>query len=101
MLTAKQRAFLRSLAQNRSPALQIGKEGLTGPLIRQADEYLVAHELLKVQVGRSLAAAVRPLAEELAAACAAELVQVIGHRFVLYRRSEELRREGRGIILPR
>ncbi|MDI9470056.1 MAG: YhbY family RNA-binding protein [Bacillota bacterium] len=101
MLTAKQRAFLRSLAQNRSPALQIGKEGLSGPLIRQADEYLVAHELLKVQVGRPLAGDVRPLAEELAAALNADVVQVIGHRFVLYRRSEELHLEGNGIILPR
>ncbi|MDI9496917.1 MAG: YhbY family RNA-binding protein [Bacillota bacterium] len=101
MLTARQRAFLRSLSQNRSPALQIGKEGLSGPLIRQADEYLAAHELMKVQVGRPLAADVRFLAGELAGACAAEIVQVIGHRFVLYRRSEELRREGGGIILPR
>ena len=101
MLNSKQRAYLRGRGQTLEVGLSIGKEGIGPQLVRQADDYLIAHELLKVQVQRSQAEATRELAQELAEALGADCVQTIGHRFVLYRRSEKLVEEGRAIALPR
>ena len=40
-------------------------------------------------------------ARRLAAAAGAEVVSVVGRRFVLYRYSRKLAEKGKGIILPR
>ena len=47
MLTSKQRAYLRGLANGLDPILHMGKGGLSDAMIRQADDALTARELLK------------------------------------------------------
>ena len=56
-------------------------------MVEQAEQSLEAHELIKcgVQDGSDLSA--REAAGELAERTGAEVVQVIGHRFSLYRES--------------
>lgn len=88
MITSKQRAKLRSLA-NTIPALyQIGKDGLTENMLRQFADALEAKELIKVHVLNNSILGPWEAANEAAKAIGAEPVQVIGNKFVLYKRSE-------------
>ena len=50
MLTSKQRAYLRSLANSAETILQVGKEGISENLIKQVDDALTARELIKGKV---------------------------------------------------
>ena len=84
-LTSKQRAQLRGMANGIDTILQIGKEGVTESVIRQADEALEARELIKGRVLENSLLTAREAAEELAVAARCEVVQVIGSKFVLYR----------------
>lgn len=87
MLNSKQRAFLRGQANTMDPIVQVGKGGVGGNLIQQVDDALEARELLKGTVLNNSELNAREAAEELADACNAEVVQVIGSKFVLYRRN--------------
>ncbi len=87
MINSKQRAFLRSIAHNLDPMLHIGKDILNENLIKQADDYLEANELMKVTVMQSVVDDIKTIANDLAIAVNAEIVQVIGRKFTLYRKS--------------
>ncbi len=89
ILTSKQRAALRSLANPLDSILQVGKSGLNDNLAKQLDDALKARELIKGTVLETSPLTAREAAIELAQAANAEVVQVIGRRFVLYRRNEE------------
>ncbi len=88
-LTTKQRAYLRSLATNADTIMQIGKGGLTQTLIKTVDDALTARELIKMRVLETVGETPRDMAEELALACGAEVVTVIGSKIVLYRKNEK------------
>ena len=88
MITTKQRAYLRSLA-NKVPALyQIGKDGINENTIKQALDALEARELIKIHVLDNAFMTAREAAGELMEATGADVVQVIGNKFVLYKESE-------------
>ena len=89
MLTSKQRAFLRSKANSEEPILHLGKGGLSEPLLRQAEDALAARELIKGKVLETAPFSSREAAEQVAQAVCAEVVQVIGRTFVLYRRNQK------------
>jgi RNA-binding protein len=89
MLTSKQRAYLRSLANSEDAILHVGKGGTSDAMRKQADDALTARELLKGKVLEAAPLSVREAAEEIAASVHAEVVQVIGRSFVLYRRNPE------------
>ena len=86
MLTSKQRAYLRSLANPLDTILMVGKSGLSPELVKQADDALTARELIKGRALETAPLSPRDAAEELARETGAEVVQAIGTRFVLYRR---------------
>ncbi|HIY27508.1 MAG TPA: YhbY family RNA-binding protein [Firmicutes bacterium] len=86
MLTSKQRAYLRSLANPLDTILMVGKSGMSPELVKQADDALTARELIKGRALETAPFSPRDAAEELARETGAEVVQVIGTRFVLYRR---------------
>lgn len=87
MLTSKQRAYLRSLANGLDTILTVGKGGLSEQIEKQADDALVKRELIKGKVLETADVSPREAAEALGAALNAEVVQVIGTKFVLYRRN--------------
>ncbi len=87
MLTSKQRAFLRGMANTLDPILHAGKGGISDAMKKQADDALTARELIKGRVLETAPASTRETAEEIAAAVNAEVVGVIGRTFVLYRRN--------------
>ena len=85
MLTSKQRAYLRGLANSIDTILLVGKFGLSNDIIKQADDALTARELIKGKVLESSPVSPRETAEKIAAVVNAEIVQVIGTKFILYR----------------
>ena len=86
-LTSKQRAQLRGLANSIDTIVQVGKDGIGDNLVKQVNDALEARELIKGRVLENSMLTPREAAEELAQAARAEVVQVIGTKFVLYRKS--------------
>ena len=89
MLTSKQRAQLRGMANVYDTIFQIGKAGINDHLIRQVDETIEVRELIKLRILESAPEDVRTTAEKIAAATKSDVVQVIGSIFILYRKSKE------------
>ncbi len=88
MITSKQRAYLRGLANQMEPIFQIGKGGINENLIKQLDDALEARELIKLHILETAFLDSREALSELAAVLGAEPVQAIGSKIVLYRESE-------------
>jgi len=88
-LKGKQRRFLKAMATGIDPILQVGKAGVTDDFIKQVDDALEARELIKLRILPSAGDSLESIAREVACRSGAELVQVIGRNFVLYRRSEK------------
>ncbi|HOD92863.1 MAG TPA: ribosome assembly RNA-binding protein YhbY [Clostridia bacterium] len=89
MLTGKQRAYLRGLAQKIEPVIQLGKNGINENTLSQYQEALEARELVKTTVLKGCEYDAKEAAHDIADAIEAEVVQVIGNRFVLYKPSKE------------
>ena len=85
MLTSKQRAQLRSIAQSYNTIFFVGKQGIGEELIKQLDDALNARELIKAGVQENCEFTAREAADRLAELTNSEVVQVIGSKFVLYR----------------
>ena len=88
-MTSKQRAYLRSLANSIQSIVMVGKGGMSPEIIKQADDALKARELIKGSVLETSPLSAREAAEQIAQDTQAQVVQVIGGKFVLYRRNEE------------
>lgn len=85
-MTSKERAALRAKANTLDAIIQIGKEGISDNLLAQIDDTLDVRELIKVRVHLETAPQPpRELAQALASALGAEVIQVIGGIIVLYR----------------
>lgn len=89
MLTSKQRAYLRSLANGIDTIFQIGKGGVTEEICRQLDAALEARELIKARVLPNSDYSPKEAANEIAEAIGADVVGVIGSKFILYKESKE------------
>ena len=89
MLTGKQRSELKKIAQELRPTVMIGKEEITSNVISSIDDYLEAHEIVKVQIQEGAILDPKETANELAEELNAEFVQAIGRKFVLYRQASD------------
>ena len=87
MLTSKQRAYLRGLANPLEAIVMVGKFRLGGEVAKQADDALTARELIKGKVLETSPVSAREAADALAGQLNADVVQVIGSKFVLYRQN--------------
>ncbi len=87
MLNSRQRAQLRGLANSYDTILQIGKSGIGEQTIKQIDDALEARELIKLRVLETSPVTSREAANAVAEKLGADVVQVIGTRFILYRES--------------
>ena len=100
MLTSKQRAYLRGLANTLEPIVIIGKDGIGENLVKQANDALEARELIKCRVLENSMLTAREACDALCVLTRSKQVQVIGSRFVLYRPTHRKDKKDR-ILLPK
>lgn len=89
MLNSRQRAQLRGMANGYDTILQIGKGGISEQTLKQVNDALEARELIKLRVLETSPLTSREAANEIAEKTSADVVQVIGSKFVLYRESTD------------
>lgn len=87
-MNSKQRAFLRGLAMNIQPILNIGKGGITDNVVMQLDQALESRELIKIQVLKNADFSASDVLDMLAKATNSQAVQAIGGKITLYRVSK-------------
>lgn len=87
MLTSKQRAYLRSIAAEYDTIFQIGKGGVTETICKEVDDALRKRELIKLRVLDNSGWTAREAADAIAEQTGADVVQVIGSKFVLFKRN--------------
>lgn len=88
-LKGKQVRFLRGLGHHLQPVVMIGREGISDRVLEATVTALDNHELIKVKVQEGCDLDRREAAAELAARVHAELVQVLGRTFLLYKKADE------------
>lgn len=89
MLTSKQRAYLRGLAAKEDTIIHVGKGDLSENIITQTKDALKAREIVKGRVLENSTLSSREVCDALCVECKAEGVQVIGSKFVLFKRNEK------------
>ena len=89
MLNSRQRAQLRAMANEMETILQVGKSGIGDNTVKQVDDALEKRELIKLRTLETCPLSSREAADEIAQAVGADVVQVIGSKFVLYRESKD------------
>ncbi len=89
MITSKQRATLRGMANKIPAILQIGKGGICDNFLKQVDDALEARELVKVTILETALLDTKATCGYVAEKLGAEPVQAIGSKFVLYRESKD------------
>lgn len=97
MLTSKQRAYLRGLANTKNAIFQIGKGGVTDEIVSELRTVLEKRELIKVTVLETAFMTPKEAAAIICEKIGAEPVQCIGNKFVIYKES----RDNKEIVLPR
>ncbi len=86
-MTSKQRAKLRSMASAYDTIFQVGKGGISDNMCEQISNALEARELIKCRVLDNSDYSAKEAANIIAQKLSADVVQVIGSKFVLYRES--------------
>lgn len=80
---------LKAKAHHLKPVILLGAKGLTEAVIAETNIALLAHELIKVKINGAEKEDRIEMAHELSEQLQAELVQMIGHTVILYRKNEE------------
>ena len=93
MLTSKERAELRAQSNNLDTTLMVGKDGVSEAVIAEAENLLIARELVKGKVLESALMSAREVSDAICEATGADGVAVVGNKFVIYRFSEKLQAE--------
>lgn len=88
-MTSKQRAYLRSLANNLTAIFQVGKNGISDNLIKQVDDALEARELIKLNVLETSPDEITEIANLLAQKTNSDLVQIVGKKITLFRKKKK------------
>lgn len=96
-MTSKQRAYLKGLAMELDPILNIGKSSVTPELVTAVDEAIKKRELIKLSVLKNCLDDSREIANIISERTHSEIVQVIGKKIVLYRKNKDNPK----IVLPK
>lgn len=92
-MKGRDRAALRGEAHHLKPLVHIGHQGITPAVTQALDDALRTHELVKISLVRMADLKAKGAAGELATALGADVIQVIGRTFTLYRHNPELERK--------
>ena len=88
-MTGKEKRQLRALASTMPAVVLIGKEGLSDSVIDSARAAITARELIKVHVLNNAGLDTKETITSLAEMLGVEMVQVIGHFGVLFKKKKE------------
>lgn len=91
MLSSKERAFLRGIANKTPSIFQVGKSGITPELTQSIDNALEARELVKINILDNCMEDTKSVAEIVSERTKSDVVQIIGNRIVFYRKSKKKR----------
>ncbi|STY28040.1 RNA-binding protein [Legionella wadsworthii] len=80
---------LKAQAHHLKPVVLLGAKGLTEAVKAETDIALLSHELIKVKINGAEKEDRLNMAVELCDQLHAELVQMIGNTFIIYRKNEE------------
>ncbi len=86
---ARRKRELRQIAHHLNPVVTVAEKGISDRLRNETERALTDHELIKVRISIDDRSARKELGTELARVCQAQIVQVIGKIFVLYRANPE------------
>jgi len=87
MLNSKDRATLRGMANKLTPIFHLGKQGVVPEMVAGIREALEKRELIKIDLLENCELDVREAAEIVSSRTGSEVVQVIGRKIVLYKKS--------------
>ena len=91
-MTGKERAALRAEAHHLDVKVHIGHAGITPAILTSLDDVLRTHELVKLQVAKAGELYAKEAASDVATAMRAEVIQVIGRTFTVFRENPDLKR---------
>lgn len=89
MITSKQRAFLRGLANSLDPCVQIGKANLTPEITKSVEEAFETRELIKVNVQKNSTQDIREIADIISERTHSEIVQIVGGKLILFKKNKK------------
>lgn len=95
-LTTKQKQFLKGLAHDKKPVVQLGNNGLTEGVVAEIENALNHHELIKVKIPTDDRDEKQLIADAIVRETQSNKIQIIGHTLVLYKPSDDAK-----ITLPR
>lgn len=97
IMTSKQRAYLKSLANELNPIFQVGKASLTPEFTAMVGEAFNTKELIKIAVLKNCMDDPNEIGQTIAERTHSQVVQVIGKKIILYKPD----RKNPKIILPK
>ena len=89
MITTKQRAALRSMANDMQALYQLGKNGVTEEFLAQIEEALEAKELIKISILKNAFYTTKEVMNVLCESLNCEPVSAVGSKVVIYRQSRD------------
>lgn len=87
MITSKQRAKLRGMANSIDTVVYIGKNGITDEVVQSLKSALIARELVKCEILDNAPVNSKEAAVGVSEILDCDIVQVIGKKFVVYKKN--------------
>ena len=88
-LTGAQKRHLRALAHALKPVVMVGQRGVTSTLLKQVDQALTDHELIKIKLTPECPFTREEIAAQLDSDSGADCAGTIGRVIILYRAHPE------------
>lgn len=88
MLTQSEKRQLKALASTLTIKYQLGKNEISPTVLDMFDKALTAHELIKIDVMKTVSETTMTLGLDLSSRLNAEVVQVLGRVIILFRRNK-------------
>jgi RNA-binding protein len=91
VLTPKMKRRIKSALSAEKPTVHVGKEGITAQLIAEIEKQLDAREIIKIKILKTALqeTEAKTLAANVAEQAEAELVDVRGHTFMLFKHKKK------------
>ena len=89
MLSPKNRAYLKGLANHLKPSLNIGKGDIDQSILDVLSNALEAHELVKIRILENASMTPDEIVDALTKGVGAHFVGKVGHIITLYRESKK------------